>query len=80
MSHVRVDNSQPVCSVNRAPYVVDVSSAKRVTSIYQEAKGSGFDVKTLRRIIALRRQDENTVKEDRYLLDLYLGALGLDLV
>jgi uncharacterized protein (UPF0335 family) len=49
-----------------------------IKDIYAEAKSAGFDVKVLRQVIRLRRQDEAEVKEQESLLDLYKRALGMD--
>ena len=43
--------------------------------IYAEAKGEGFDVKILREIIKLRKQDEKEREERDSLLDVYMHAL-----
>ena len=43
--------------------------------IYAEAKGEGFDVKILREVIRLRRQDEKERDERDSLLDVYMHAL-----
>ena len=43
--------------------------------IYAEAKGEGFDVKILREVVRLRKQDQNDRDERESLLDLYLHAL-----
>jgi len=45
--------------------------------VLAEAKGNGFDVRTIRRIIALRKMDAEKRREAEELLDLYKGALGL---
>ena len=45
--------------------------------IYLEAKGNGFDVKTLRVVVRLRKQDINERKEQEALLETYLHALGM---
>ena len=42
-----------------------------------EAKANGFDTKTLRAIIRLRKQDTNERQEQEALLDLYMQALGM---
>jgi uncharacterized protein (UPF0335 family) len=47
-----------------------------VKEIYLEAKGAGFDVKIMRKVIALRRQDESKRREEADLLELYLASLG----
>jgi uncharacterized protein (UPF0335 family) len=43
--------------------------------IYAEAKGEGFDVKILREVIRLRKQDEKERDERDSLLDVYMHAL-----
>jgi len=43
--------------------------------IYAEAKGNGFDVKVLRDVIRLRKQDQEERDERDSLLDLYMSAL-----
>ncbi len=45
--------------------------------VLAEAKGNGFDVKTIRKVIALRKKEENDRREEEALLDLYKQALGL---
>ncbi len=45
--------------------------------VYAEAKGQGFDVKTLKKVIALRRKDPDDRAEEDALLDTYLSALGM---
>lgn len=44
--------------------------------VYAEAKAEGFDVKTLRKIVRIRKQDKAKRLEEEALLDLYLSALG----
>jgi uncharacterized protein (UPF0335 family) len=43
--------------------------------IYQEAKGNGFDVKILREVIKVRKQDQEERDEHESLLDTYLEAI-----
>ncbi|NRA87561.1 MAG: DUF2312 domain-containing protein [Rhizobiales bacterium] len=45
--------------------------------VFAEAKGEGFDVKILRMIIRIRKQDSNERAEQEAILDLYLHALGM---
>jgi uncharacterized protein (UPF0335 family) len=47
-----------------------------IKEIYSEAKGNGYDVKIMRKIVSIRRQDENKRREEEEILDLYLSALG----
>jgi len=44
--------------------------------VYAEAKGNGFDTKTLRKVVRLRKQDKAERQEEEAILDLYLTALG----
>lgn len=48
-----------------------------IRDVYAEAKGNGFDVKTLRTIVRMRKQDANERAEQATILDLYLQALGM---
>lgn len=48
-----------------------------IKDIYAEAKGVGFDTKVLRRVVAIRKQDQNERLEQEAILDLYLHALGM---
>jgi uncharacterized protein (UPF0335 family) len=43
--------------------------------IYLEAKGNGFDVKVLREVIRVRKQDQKEREEHETLLDTYLRAI-----
>ena len=43
--------------------------------IYFEAKGNGFDVKIVREVIRVRKQDQKQRDEQESLLDLYLQAI-----
>lgn len=43
--------------------------------IFMEARGEGFDVKILREVLRLRKQDKNERDERESLLDLYMHAL-----
>lgn len=51
--------------------------ADDIKEVFAEAKANGFDVKTLRKVISLRKQDKNERAEQEALLDLYLHALGM---
>ena len=43
--------------------------------VFQEAKGEGFDLKVIKEIIRLRKQDKDERDEHESLLDLYLSAM-----
>lgn len=48
-----------------------------IRDIYAEAKGNGWDVKALRTIVRLRKQDANERQEQETILDTYMHALGM---
>ena len=45
--------------------------------VFAEMKGTGFDTKAVRRIIALRKKDKAEREEEEAILDLYMSALGM---
>lgn len=49
---------------------------EQIKEVYAEAKGNGFDVKILRKVIRLRRMDRAKRQEEDAILDLYLSAIG----
>ncbi len=51
----------------------ELTEAKK--EIFSEAKGEGFDVKVLKEIIKLRKQDQDERDEHESLLDVYLRAM-----
>ena len=51
--------------------------ADQIKEVYAEAKGNGFDTKTLRKIVSLRKKDSEERQEEEALLDLYMSALGM---
>jgi uncharacterized protein (UPF0335 family) len=53
--------------------------ADDIKDTYAEAKALGYDVKILRKVIALRKRKPNERREEEELLEIYLHALG-DLV
>ena len=48
-----------------------------IRDIYAEAKSAGFDVKVLRQLIRIRKQEPADVEEQESLLDVYRHALGM---
>ena len=53
--------------------IKDLNEAKK--DVFSEAKGEGFDVKILKEIIKLRRQDQDERDEHESLLDVYMRAM-----
>ncbi len=48
-----------------------------IKEVYAEAKGSGFDAKTIRQVVRIRKMDTSERMEQEALLDTYLHALGM---
>ena len=48
-----------------------------IRDVFAEAKGNGFDVKALRTIVRLRKQDANERAEQETILETYMQALGM---
>lgn len=51
--------------------------ADDIRDVYAEAKSQGFDTKTMRAIVRLRKMEKNARDEAEALLDTYKAALGL---
>jgi uncharacterized protein (UPF0335 family) len=51
--------------------------AADLREVYAEAKSNGFDVKALRSVVRLRKQDEIKRNEAEAVLATYLHALGM---
>ena len=51
--------------------------ADDIKDVYGEAKGTGFDTKTMKAIVRLRKMEANARAEAEALLDTYKTALGL---
>lgn len=48
-----------------------------IKEVFAEAKGNGFDTKTMRTVMKLRKMDANERDEQEYMLDVYKRALGM---
>lgn len=51
--------------------------ASDIKDIFSEAKSAGFDVKVLRQLLRIRKQEAAEVEEQETLLDVYRRALGM---
>jgi uncharacterized protein (UPF0335 family) len=51
--------------------------ASDIKEVYGEAKATGFEVKIMRKIVSIRKQDRDSRMEEETILDLYLAALGM---
>lgn len=52
--------------------------AEDIKDIFAESKAVGFDTKTIRKIIRLRKMDREKRREEEELLELYKSALGIE--
>lgn len=73
------DNSQLKAIVERIEHVeVEIKDLQTGRNeIYQEAKSSGLDVKAIRKIVAIRKQDQTKREEAEAILAIYMLALGM---
>ena len=51
--------------------------ADQQKEVMAEAKGRGYDVKVIRKLITLRRRDQGEVAEEEAVLEFYKEALGM---
>jgi len=51
--------------------------AEQMKEVMAEAKARGYDVKVLKKLIALRKREPQEVSEEEAILDLYKQALGM---
>lgn len=51
--------------------------AEDIREVYSEAKGTGYDAKIMRRLVAIRRQDQAKRQEEEEILALYMTALRM---
>lgn len=49
-----------------------------IKDVYTEAKGNGYDIKIIRKIVSIRKQDKDKRREEEEILDLYMQALGME--
>lgn len=53
------------------------SIADDIRDVYAEAKANGYDVKALRAVVKLRKQDADKRREHEAILETYMHALGM---
>jgi uncharacterized protein (UPF0335 family) len=53
--------------------IAELNEGKK--EVFAEAKGEGFDIKIIKEIVKLRKQDESERDEHETLLDLYMKAM-----
>lgn len=48
-----------------------------IKEVYLEAKGNGYDVKAIRKLVSLRKKSAHERAEEEAILETYLNALGM---
>ena len=66
-----------VAGIAYGGYRVFVAKGGSLASLAPEAKGTGYDIKIIRKIVALRKQDKDKRREEEEILELYMNALGM---
>lgn len=51
--------------------------AERQKELMAEAKARGYDTKVMRKVIALRKRDQDDIAEEEAILEMYKAALGM---
>lgn len=75
-----ISNSQIVSVVERIERMEDEKTAISldISEIYKEAKGNGFDVKVLRKVVAARKKPQNQRDSENAIFELYMSAVGFE--
>ena len=79
VGHNSIDNGQLKAFIERVERMEEEKKAiaDDIKEVYAEAKGNGYDVKIMRKIVSIRRLDENKRREEEEILDLYMHSLGM---
>lgn len=79
MSAAKVAKDQLKAFVERIEKLEEEKKAisDDIRDVYAEAKGNGFDIKALRTVVRMRKQDSNERREQEAILETYLSALGM---
>lgn len=83
MGHNSVAADQVKSIVARVQHLEDEAAAVKedLKQVYSEAKGNGFDVKAIKKLVRLLKQDRAKLQEEKAILELYASAMGyMDLV
>lgn len=50
---------------------------EQIKEVFAECKGRGYDVKVIRKLVALRKRDKDDIAEEEAVLEMYKEALGM---
>jgi uncharacterized protein (UPF0335 family) len=75
-----ISNSQIASVVERIERMEDEKSeiSLDISELYKEAKGNGFDVKILRKVVAARKKPQNQRDSENAIFELYMSAVGFE--
>jgi uncharacterized protein (UPF0335 family) len=78
-AHTRFAKDQLKAFVERIERLEEEKKAisDDIRDVYAEAKGNGYDVKAMRAVVRLRKQDKDERAEYEAVLETYMHALGL---
>jgi uncharacterized protein (UPF0335 family) len=78
-AHTRFAKDQLKAFVERIERLEEEKKALSddIRDVYAEAKGNGYDVKAMRAIVRLRKQDKDERMEYETVLETYMHALGM---
>jgi len=76
---VNVSTDQLKAIIGRVEKLEEEKTAisEDIKDVWREAKGNGFDVKAIRSIIKMRKQDAQEREEQETILETYMRALGM---
>jgi uncharacterized protein (UPF0335 family) len=79
IGHNSVDQSGLQIFIERVERLLEEKKgiSDDIRDVMAEAKATGFDTKTMRKVIAIRKMDKEKRQMEEELLDTYLSALGL---
>jgi len=74
-----VGKDQLLAFIERIERLIDEKNdiAADIKEVKDEARGNGFDVAIINKIIKIRAMDQNERMEQEAILELYMGALGM---
>ena len=78
-AHTRFAKDQLKAFVERIERLEEEKKAisDDIRDVYAEAKGNGYDVKAMRAVVRLRKQDKDERAEYEAVLETYMHALGM---
>lgn len=78
--NIRADDERLLGLIERIERLAEEQKgiADDIRDVYREGKATGYDVKAMRQVVAIRKQKPKDRKEMKAILEVYLAALGMD--